>query len=310
MTSFHPELQRVARWLPRGLGTPLRMRLMRMLPIPAVKMPPGLIITEQRLSEGVGVRIISHVGRTQESPVILWIHGGGFIMGSAKQDDGYCIRLAQDTGATIVSVDYRLAPENPFPVPLYDCFSAFEFIHREASALGWDKRRVVIAGQSAGAGLATALTMLIRDRGLPSPQLQVLSYPMLDDRTPRAKIDGRFHRLWDQASNENGWRSYLGKTYGTEQVSELAAPARSKDLSGLPPAWIGVGTLDLFHDEVLDYAVRLEKAGVPTTLKIVQGAYHGFDVISSRTEIGRQFFESQVSAIREAINNQRQPHNP
>ena len=212
-----------------------------------------------------------------------------------------CARFADRLDVVVVSVDYRLAPEHPYPTPLEDCFAAFEFLHRHAGELGIDPARLVIGGQSAGGGLAAALTLLVHDRKRPAPTLQLLVYPMLDDRTVLKNVDGRFHRMWNQKSNAYGWRSYLGRAPGSPEVTDHAAPARRVSFVGLPPAWIGVGTLDLFHDEDLAYAARLREAGVPTSVEIVEGAFHGFDAVMPKRPVSQRFFDSQVAAIETRI---------
>jgi acetyl esterase/lipase len=233
--------------------------------------------------------------------VLLWIHGGGYLVGTAKQDDLICARFAKRLGVTVVSVDYRLAPEHPFPGPLEDCFAAFELIHREAALLGIDPERVVIGGMSAGGGLAAALALRIHDRERPAPRLQLLVYPMVDDRTVLREIDSRNHRVWNPASNRLGWTSYLGRAPGSPSIEDHAAPARRQDFSGLPPAWIGVGTCDLFHDEDVAYAQKLRDAGVPVDLEIVPGAFHGFDAVLPDKPVSRRFFEAQAAAIEKAL---------
>ncbi len=297
---FHPELQSLARWLPRGVGRLWLVKLLRRLPIPAAKLPEGMTVQVHAL-DAIAVRVIGKPSEGEARPVILWIHGGGYVIGAAKQDDMICARLAKRLDAIVVSIDYRLAPEHPFPTPLEDCFAAYEFVQREAALLGVDPARLVIAGQSAGGGLAAALTLLVHDRQRPPPKLQLLIYPMLDDRTVLRSVDDGPHRLWDSSSNRLGWTCYLGREPGSADVSDHAAPARRSDASGLPPTWIGVGTCDLFHDEDLAYAERLRAAGVPVTLEVVEGAFHAFDVLVPKAEVSRRFFDSQVHAIEAAL---------
>jgi acetyl esterase/lipase len=196
-------------------------------------------------------------------------------------------------------VDYRLAPEHPFPTPLHDCHDALVWL---AGHDGVDPARIIIGGASAGGGLAAALALLARARGEVEPIFQLLSYPLLDDRTVvRADIDGRSHRLWTNRSNRFGWQSYLGAPPGSDGVSGLAAPGRADDLRHLPPAWIGVGTCDLFHDEDVAYADRLRKAGVPCETSVVPGAFHGFDVVRPGAAISQEYRAAQVRALADAL---------
>lgn len=301
-STFHEDLRFAARWLPGGIGSLRAVRLVRLLPALARPLPRGITVSVRPLpAPGASVRILGAPPDGRRRPALLWIHGGGYMIGEARQDDSICARFAQRLGVTVVSVDYRLAPEHPFPAPLGDCFAAFELIHREAASLGIDPERVIVGGMSAGGGLAAALALLVHDRGRPAPLLQLLVYPMLDDRTVLRAIDGRHHRLWNAASNRLGWSSYLAREPGSEGVPDHAAPARRQDLSGLPPAWIGVGTLDLFHDEDVAYARRLREAGIPTDLEIVEGAFHGFDAVLPGKPVSRRFFEAQAAAIERAL---------
>jgi acetyl esterase/lipase len=230
----------------------------------------------------------------------MWIHGGGMVLGDAAQDSGFCRRIADQLNIVVVSVEYRLAPEHPFPTPLEDCYTALQWLARQPDI---DPSRIAIGGASAGGGLAAALTLLAKERGEIRPVLQLLSYPMLDDRTTaRTDIDQRRLRIWSQKSNRFGWRSYLGPATADGNVPALAAPARYDDLSGLPPAWIGVGTNDLFHDEDVTYARRLQQAGVASTLHVVPGAYHNFDSFEAKAAISRAFVKAQTTALGEALN--------
>jgi acetyl esterase/lipase len=278
------------------------MRLMR-----SPRIRDGVAIENQDVPGPAGappvrVRVYRPPALQPGGPSLLWIHGGGFLIGMPEQDDPYCIDFANALGILVASVDYRLAPEHPFPAPLEDCYAALRWLHGEAATLGIDPARLAVGGASAGGGLAAGLALLAHDRGEIEPVLQLLVYPMLDDRTAlRADIDGTMHRLWDQRSNVFGWRSYLGREPGGPDVPDHAAPARRADLAGLPSAWIGVGTHDLFHDEDLAYAQRLKAAGVPCTVEVVDGAYHGFDVISRRAGVVRTFRESQVEALRKTL---------
>jgi acetyl esterase/lipase len=244
------------------------------------------------LGSGVGVRLHRPTGVEQPGPALLWIHGGGYVIGTAGQDDDLCRRFARELGITVAAVDYRLAPEHPYPAPLEDCYAALTWLAKLPAV---DPARVAIGGASAGGGLAAALAFLARDRGEVSPSLQLLAYPMLDDRSGSTPESPKY-RLWSPKSNRFGWAAYLGNA-----DPNVAVPGRRDDLSGLPPAWIGVGTHDLFHDEDLAYAERLTAAGVPCQVEVVPGAFHGFDAIVPKASVSRSFFASECASLRSAL---------
>jgi acetyl esterase/lipase len=246
------------------------------------------------LPSGIKVRLHRPVGVSTPAPALLWIHGGGYIMGSARQDDMLCRRFARTLGITVAALDYRLAPEHPYPAALEDCYAALTWL---AGLPAVDHERVAFGGGSGGGGLAAALAFWARDRGEVTPVLQVLAYPMLDDRSSdRPEIDASGHRLWSFDSNRFGWSAYLG-----DADPDVAVPARRDDLAGLAPAWIGVGTHDLFHDEDLAYAERLKAAGVPCHVDVVDGAFHVFDLVAPKVQVSQSFFNSQCAALREAF---------
>ena len=244
------------------------------------------------LGSGVGVRLFRPPGLTESTPALLWIHGGGYVMGTAQQDDRLCRRFSARLGITVASVDYRLAPEYPYPAPLEDCYTALTWL---AGLPAVDRGRIAIGGASAGGGLAAALALLARDRGEVAPIFQLLAYPMLDDRSSTTG-DKPNHRLWTTRSNHFGWTAYLG-----DADPQIAVPARRDDLSGLPPAWIGVGTNDLFHDEDLAYAERLSGAGVPCEVEVVPGVFHGFDQFLPKAQVSRRFLDTQCNSLRVAL---------
>jgi acetyl esterase/lipase len=292
-TDIHPDVRRIARFAPRQLVWPTTLPLMRALSRLQGRREPD-DVEVLTLSSGVGVRLFRPTGVMSAGPALLWIHGGGYLIGRAVQDDELCRRFARVVGATVASVEYRLAPEYPYPTPLEDCYSALAWL---AGLPAIDPARVAIGGASAGGGLAAALALLARDRGEVPVAAQLLVYPMLDDRTvERDGLDNAWHRLWNQSSNRFGWASYLG-----DADPDVAVPARHEDLGGLPPAWIGVGTLDLFHDEDLAYAERLRAAGVPCQVEVVPGVFHGFDGLAPKAEVSQSFFKSQCALLREAF---------
>jgi acetyl esterase/lipase len=211
--------------------------------------------------------------------------------------DAFCARLSRHLDVVVAAVDYRLAPEHPYPAALEDAVAALRWLAGRPEV---DADRIALVGDSAGGGLAAGLAFFVREHGASRPVLQVLSYPMLDDRTTDGGVDPGVLRLWNQRSNRFGWAAYLGGRTGDE-VPATAAPARAEDLTGLPPTWIGVGTNDLFHAENVAWAQRLQAAGVPCELVVVDGAYHGFDGAEPRAGVSRDFLRSRIGALREAL---------
>jgi len=250
----------------------------------------------------VRVLVSAPASSGQLRPGILHIHGGGFIMGAADDtlvnDEAYVRNL----GAVVVSVDYRLAPETPFPGPVEDCYAALVWLHAQASVLGVDPARLVVTGESAGGGLAAATVLLARDRGQVPIAFQHLIFPMLDDRTvtrsdPSAYL-GQY--VWTPTHNLFGWTSLLGKAPGGPDVSPYAAPARATDLSGLPPTFMICGALDLFLEEDMDYATRLIRAGVATEFHVYPGAPHAF-MMAAQAEITKAFGRDSMTALAKAL---------
>lgn len=250
--------------------------------------------------QAIPVRIYTPSG-AGPMPAILQIHGGGYVMGSVNTGHGGMMTLAAATDAVILSVDYRLAPETRAPGSVEDCYAALLWLHDHAADLGVDPTRIAVAGQSAGGGLAAALTLMARDRGGPAIAHQILIYPMLDDRTCITRQPehlGAF--VWTPQANSFGWRCLLGQEPGGAQVPPYSVPARATDLSGLPPAFIAVGALDLFLAEDMDYARRLIEAKVPAELHVYPGAYHGFDVMPDAPVSG-QMQRDMIAALRRAL---------
>ena len=226
----------------------------------------------------IDLRVMRPKERAGKTPLFFWIHGGGYVMGTAEQGDMFTLNAAQGLGCFAASVDYRLSPETSYPGPLEDCYQGLKYLHDNADALGIDRDKIIIGGVSAGGGLAAGLALLVRDRGEMKICAQVLIYPMIDDtNVAPAAADVPDTLVWSRAFNAFGWQSYLGDLYGQEDVPIYAAPARADDLSGLPPTYMPVGDLDLFLDENILYARKLTQAGVPTHFHIVPGAFHGFN---------------------------------
>ncbi|SEJ95440.1 Acetyl esterase/lipase [Sphingobium sp. AP50] len=234
---------------------------------------------------------------------ILYIHSGGFVMGNAAMMNGYCARLANEFGVVIANVDYRLAPEAPFPGPLEDCYSGLCWLFEQAAMLNVDPGRIAVMGDSGGGGLAAALCLLARDRGGPQPSAQLLMYPMLDCRTgsPQEPCPNPFTGafLWTRAMNQFGWGAMRGhQEVEAEQLGHFS-PSLARDFSALPPAFIGVGTLDLFVDECLAYAQHLLRAGVSVELRTYPGCFHGFDRLPGDPSV--RFERDLFDAIRRML---------
>ncbi|HEX4183214.1 MAG TPA: alpha/beta hydrolase, partial [Caulobacteraceae bacterium] len=224
----------------------------------------------------------------ESRPAILHIHGGGFMGGSARYVVRDCQELALAHDAVVVTVEYRLAPETPFPGPLDDCYAALSWLHRNARDLGVDASRIAVKGESAGGGLAAMLALAARDRGDVPLCAQILLYPMLDDRTGSTrKASATIPYFWTPQANVYGWTCLLGVPAGSPDVPAGAVPARVANLAGLAPTFIGVGSIDLFVDEDVTYAERLRAAGVPTELLVLPGAFHAFDAVAPQASLSK-----------------------
>ena len=229
-------------------------------------------------------------------PGIVQIHGGGFIVGSVEAEHAGAVLLAAGVGAVVVSVEYRLAPEHPYPAGLHDCYAALSYVHAEAATLGIDTERVALMGASAGGGLAAATALLARDLGGPPVCFQMLQIPELDDRldTPsmRAFTDSP---VWNRPLAAQSWQAYLGPLHGSADVPAHAAPARAEDLSGLPPAYVSTAENDPLRDEGIIYALRLLQAGVSVELHQFPGTFHGSALVTSAAVSRRA--QSEVAAV-------------
>jgi acetyl esterase/lipase len=293
-----PELRAALRRTPRLPIIPTwARRLVRFVlrRLPAAKLD-GVSVEQMG-----GVRVYRPAQRRSDA-ALFWIHGGGLIIGQAVQDDQRCGLVARELGVVVVSVEYRKAPEHRFPAALDDCHAGWEWLQRNAVQLGVAPARVAIGGQSAGGGLAAALVQRLHDAGGPQPIAQWLLCPMLDDRTAaRAELDGVGHSVWNNRLNRFGWQSYLGVAPGSPAVPPYAVAARREELSGLAPAWIGVGDIDLFCAEDRAYADRLRAAGVDTTLHVVPGAPHGFETWAPNTSVSRAYLHAALGWLGRAL---------
>jgi acetyl esterase/lipase len=250
------------------------------------------------------MRVYRPEDQTQHLPALLWIHGGGYCLGSVEQDDYFVRQMVKEMGCVVVSVDYRLAPEYPFPAPLDDCYSALCWLFNNTEQLKVDGSCIGIGGISAGAGLAAGLALLARDQGEVLPIFQALLCPMIDDRsiTPSSHSITD-ERVWNRNSNIKGWQAYLGPNVsgGAETPSAYAAPSRAEDLTGLPKAYIAVGSVDAFVDENTDYAERLNAAGVDTQFEIFPGGFHAFEFTVPGADISRRARDCHYQAIKQGL---------
>lgn len=249
----------------------------------------------------VMVRVYTPTSAGSGAPGLLWIHGGGMVMGNVAMDDLNCKGMAVTHGCVVASVEYRLAPEHPHPAPVEDCFAGLAWLVSSGGNLGVDPERIVVGGASAGGGLAAAVALLARDRGVGIVHQQLI-FPMLDDRnTTRSSHYVTHPKVWNRRANLAGWTALLGKPAGSDGVSPYAAPARADDLSGLAPAFIIVGELDLFVDECIDYAKRLTEAGVPTELHVMPGAVHGTHLFLPDAPLSKRWRTIETEALRDAF---------
>ena len=285
-----------------------RMAAERDALMPPVPPPTGGTI-EDRVVPGpagapeVPVRLYRPSTVRADSPAFYWVHGGGMVLGNVAMGDARCADVADRLHVVVASVEYRLAPEHPFPAPLDDSHAGLAWFAGAADALSIDRGRIAIGGDSAGGGLAAGLVLLARDRGEVDVYFQMLVYPMLDDRNRTASSHTILEPLvWNRTANLAGWDAYLAGQNGAEDVSAYAAPARATDLAGLPPAYISVGTLDLFLDEDIAYAQALSEAQAPVELHVYPGAFHGSPRLVPEAPISKRWVADELAALDEALN--------
>jgi acetyl esterase/lipase len=307
-----PETRSVLDGVPRldltDIATARRERAALAARAAARHVPPAAVRTEDRCIPGwpegepdVVVRVHEPVDLgSSPVPALLWVHGGGHVLGAAAQDDPLLQDLVARTGCVAVAVEWRRAPEDPYPAALHDAYAALRWMAAEP----WvDDERLVVGGASSGGGVAAGTALLARDRAEIALAGQVLVYPMLDDRELTASsVEVRDPRLWNHESNRLGWAAYLSGLDGTAggvraEVPGYAAPARVTDLRGLPPTWLATGALDLFRDEDIEYAARLYAAAVPTELHVYPGAVHGFDVFAPDAAMSVRYRRERDDAL-------------
>jgi acetyl esterase/lipase len=250
----------------------------------------------------VSIRRYSAKDQPEGSPCLLWIHGGGHVVGDAELDDPIAEHFVETLGCVVISVDWRKAPEHPFPSAISDCYAALQWAYNNSGPLRIDPDLIAVGGASSGGGSAAGLALLARDRGEVPVCYQLLTYPMLDERNVTPSSYTITHpRLWNRETNIRAWRAYLGGLAGDDDVPPYAAPTLAENLSGLPPAFVGVGELDLFLDEDIEYAQRLLQSGVATELHVYPGAPHGFDGMAPSSGVAQRFRRDRTDALARAF---------
>jgi len=305
--NLDPELAAAVDFLPKlPMGEPAEARaaLRQMIAdVPRPPLPEG-VTTVDRTVPGVDgneipVRVYSPTRDGAAVPAVLYIHGGGFVVGDLDTEHANAMSTADALGVVAVSVDYRLAPEHPFPAGVEDCYSVLTWLAAEADSLGVDPQRIAVFGQSAGGGLAAGLALMARDRGGPALCFQVLGIPELDDRleTP-SMVAFTDTPMWNRPSAERSWRYYLGEGANGE-TSPYAAPARAEDLSGLPAAYVSTCEYDPLRDEGIIYALRLLQAEVSVELHQFAGTFHGSTILPA--DVSRRQQAEMVDALRRGL---------
>ncbi len=248
--------------------------------------------------DGIELSVLRHRGAVGPRPTVLFLHSGGMMFGDRFSAIELALGWIEELGAMVVTVEYRLAPEYPDPFPREDCYAALEWVAARAEDLGVNRERILVGGGSAGGGLAAGTALAARDRSGPALCGQLLDYPMLDDRGvtgSTVQFDGM--GIWDRISNETGWAALLGEACRGREVSPYAAPARATDLSGLPPAFIDVGTAEIFRDEAVAYAARLWEHGSDADLHVWAGAFHACDIFAPHAAVSRDMMRTRDAWI-------------
>ena len=315
---FDPELLPAITAMAQAEGPPFTLEMIEAIrqapsrfPVPTVEdmRRGGAFEVTERLVPGpagapdVSLLICRPAGVTAPVPCLYFIHGGGMMLGNNRSGGAAgALGHAEQLGAALVSVEYRLAPETPHPGPVDDCYAGLTWTVDHAEELGLDPERLVVGGASAGGGLAAAVALLARDRGGPRLRGQMLLCPMLDDRNDTSSsLQMAGLGLWDRGANAVGWTALLGDARGGPDVSEYAAPARATDLSGLPPAFIDVGSAETFRDEDVAYASRIWQAGGDAELHVWPGGFHGFTGMVPDAALAKAATAAQLTWLRRLL---------
>ncbi|MEV6488740.1 alpha/beta hydrolase [Actinoplanes sp. NPDC051633] len=246
----------------------------------------------------ISVRIYRPRDAQGALPGIYFIHGGGMILGNVQGEDPVATLICDQVGAVVVSVEYRLSPEHPHPAPVEDCYAGLVWMAKNATELGYDASRLGLYGASAGGGLVIATALLARDRGGPAVKFMMPIYPMIDDtNTTASSQEITDIGIWDREGNIQAWEWYLGG----KPADQYAAPTRAENLSGLPPAFIDVGTVDLFRDEDISFAQRLMQAGVPVEMHVHPGSYHASETFAADAALSKRTWALRIDALKRGL---------
>jgi acetyl esterase/lipase len=302
---IHPELKKATAAFPKlpvssGFGRAVTRALIPLL-MPRYKAPSEISIEEITIPGGPKLRIYTPAGQKTRA-ALLYIHGGGMMIGTPRMDDALLSNTALELDIVIVSPDYRLAPENQSPAAVDDCHASWNWLQENAAAKGIDPKRIAVGGESAGGGIAAGLVLRLRDEAGAQPVAQWLFCPMLDDRTAQDRsLDQIEHFVWNNKMNLAGWKAYLGAAFGTDNVSDYAAPARRSSLNGLPKTWIGVGDVELFYQEDKKYAENLKASGVSCELDVVAGGPHAFEGMAPDAQVSKDYLARAKSWLKQAL---------
>ncbi|WAH37060.1 alpha/beta hydrolase [Alicyclobacillus dauci] len=287
--------------LPHGLDEA------RQIPTPPTGASELVRTTEQLICGGDGQQMLIKIYQPAERdgtqlPALLWIHGGGYVLGHPNNDDTLCEKFVEAAGCVVVSPNYRLAPEHPYPAAIEDCYATLVWMTQATAELNIDLPRIAIGGGSAGGGLTAALALLARDRGGPSVCFQMPLYPMIDDRnnTFSSHEITDTQAIWYRSNNLAAWKMYLGCQESGE-IPPYAAPTRAENLEGLPPTYTCVGQLDPFRDETIDYVTRLAEAGIDVEFHLYPGCFHAFEHVVQHAEVSQRAKDGYIQALKRAL---------
>jgi len=260
-------------------------------------------------SSKLRICIYTPLERKENVPGLLWIHSGGYAIGAPEQDDDDILRFVTASGCIVVSPDYTLSLDKPYPAALDDCYLALLWLHDNGVDYGMRQDQIFVGGTSAGGGLAAAISMLARDKGEVNIAFQMPIYPMLDNRPTESSTDNDAP-VWNSSKNDASWQLYLGDLCTSAEIPYYAVPARAEDYSGLPPACAFVGSIEPFFDETVVYIRNLEKSGILIHFKVFDGCFHAFDRMCPDTEITKEAVSFLMDTFNYAINNYFAPQNP